>query len=135
MPPSLTIGLATYQDFDGVYFTVQALRMYNRQELDGCKILVVDNAPDSPESKSVKEFLGWVRDVPCTYAPFPHPKGTSAPRAHLFQRADTDVVLCMDSHVLLRPGALTAVRRYFHEHPDSTHSFEKYRGIRLDRSC
>ena len=37
----LTVGMATYRDFDGVYFTVQALRLY--QDLRGVEVLVVDN--------------------------------------------------------------------------------------------
>ena len=37
----LTVGMATYRDFDGVYFTVQALRLY--QDMDGVELLVVDN--------------------------------------------------------------------------------------------
>ena len=38
---ALTIGMATYNDFDGVYFTMQALRLY--QDLDDTELLVVDN--------------------------------------------------------------------------------------------
>ena len=38
---ALTIGMATYDDFDGVYFTIQALRLY--QDLTNSEILVVDN--------------------------------------------------------------------------------------------
>jgi hypothetical protein len=37
----LTIGMAVYNDFDGVYFTLQALRLY--QDLDDTELLVVDN--------------------------------------------------------------------------------------------
>ncbi len=36
---ALTIGMPTYNDFDGVYFTVQALRLY--QDLDDTALLVV----------------------------------------------------------------------------------------------
>jgi hypothetical protein len=38
---ALTIGMATYNDFDGVYFTIQALRLY--QDLADTELLVVDN--------------------------------------------------------------------------------------------
>ncbi len=37
----LTVGMATYRDFDGVYFTIQALRLYH--DMEGVEILVVDN--------------------------------------------------------------------------------------------
>ena len=46
----LTVGMATYDDYDGVYFSVQALRMYNRLGND-MEIIVVDNNPDSPSGK------------------------------------------------------------------------------------
>jgi hypothetical protein len=39
--PALTIGMATYDDFDGVYFTVQALRLYH--DLRDTELVVVDN--------------------------------------------------------------------------------------------
>ena len=39
--PALTIGMATYKDFDGVFFTIQALRMY--QDLTDTELLVIDN--------------------------------------------------------------------------------------------
>ena len=29
MNPILTIGMATYDDYDGVYFTTQAIRLYH----------------------------------------------------------------------------------------------------------
>ena len=37
----LTIGMAVYQDFDGVYFTVQDLRLHH--DMENVEILVVDN--------------------------------------------------------------------------------------------
>jgi hypothetical protein len=37
----LSIGMVTYNAFDGVYFTAQALRLY--QDLVDTELLVVDN--------------------------------------------------------------------------------------------
>ena len=37
----LTIGMATYQDFDGVYFSVQDLRLHH--DMENVEILIVDN--------------------------------------------------------------------------------------------
>ena len=42
---TLTIGMATYDDYDGVYFTVQALRLYHREVARDVAILVLDNNP------------------------------------------------------------------------------------------
>ena len=56
---TLTIGMATYDDYDGVYFTIQAIRL-NHPEIAGeIEFIVVDNHPDGPcaaELKSVAEL-------------------------------------------------------------------------------
>ena len=54
----LTVAMATYDDFDGVFFTIQALRMYN----DICKTrqveyIVLDGNADSSHGKTVKSFV------------------------------------------------------------------------------
>ena len=41
----LTIGLPTYDDFDGVYFTLQALKAYH--DLQDVELLVVDTKPQA----------------------------------------------------------------------------------------
>src|SRR5262249_42947024 len=44
-PRRLTIGMATYDDYDGVYFTIQSIRFHN-PELDGqLEFVVIDNNP------------------------------------------------------------------------------------------
>ena len=45
MTKTLTIGMATYDDFDGVFFSVQAIRMYHKEILDDIEIVIVDNNP------------------------------------------------------------------------------------------
>jgi glycosyl transferase family 2 len=53
---ALTIGMATYNGFDGVYFTTQALRLY--QNLEDTEIVVADN--DGCET--TKQFVeGWTK--------------------------------------------------------------------------
>ncbi|HEV2310466.1 MAG TPA: hypothetical protein VGU73_08075, partial [Acidimicrobiia bacterium] len=42
---TLCIGMATYDDYDGVYFSVQALRLYHPEVMDRVSILVLDNHP------------------------------------------------------------------------------------------
>ena len=37
----LTIGMATYDDYDGVYFTLQAIRLYHPEILHDVEFLVV----------------------------------------------------------------------------------------------
>ena len=52
---ALTIGMPTYNDFSGVYFTLQALRCY--QYMRDTELLVVDNY-GCPTTKDIVE--NWV---------------------------------------------------------------------------
>lgn len=117
--PSLTVGMAVYDDFDGVYFSVQALRLMHAEAMPEVEIVVVDNHPDSPHGKAVQTFLGWVRgDVhSARYVPMPEPVGTSAPRDRVFREAAGKAVLCMDSHVLPAPGSIKRLLDYYQANP------------------
>lgn len=92
MNSNLTIGMATYNDFDGVFFTISSLRHHNK--FDG-PIIVVDNAP----CKTTKTFCEKSRGV--IYYERPDLTGTSKPRDAIFQFARTDYVMVVDCHVLL----------------------------------
>ncbi len=48
--------MATYDDFDGVYFSVQAIRMYHPEVTEETEIIVVDNHPDGAASKPLKNL-------------------------------------------------------------------------------
>lgn len=103
-----TVGMATYDDFDGVYFTVQALRLYSDRNLIR-EIIVVDNNPEGPYAKHLQSFC---LSVGVNYVPFPTPKGTAAPRNEVFKRSTSDYTICMDSHIMLVPGALNSLAAY-----------------------
>jgi hypothetical protein len=109
--PALTIGMATYDDFDGVYFTFQALRLYH--DLAGVELVVVDNLGCAATRGFVEAWPG------ARYVAAPEIQGTSAPRDRIFREARGDVVLCIDCHLLFVPGAIDRLRRWFRDHPDS----------------
>jgi Glycosyl transferase family 2 len=106
----LTVGMATYRDFDGVYFTIQALRLY--QDMEGVELLVVDNFGCAATRAFVEGPAGG------RYVLASELVGTSAPRDLVFREARGEAVLCLDSHVLLGPGVLACLKRYYREHPD-----------------
>lgn len=94
----LTVGLATYKDFDGVYFTLQSLRAHHGTNFD---ILVLDNAPERCiRTEQVTRAVGG------RYLHRPDLTGTSQSRDALFRFAETPWVLVCDSHVLFEPGAI-----------------------------
>jgi len=113
---NLTIGMATAHDFDGVWFTVQALRLYYGFWTE---IIVVDNAPTSKHGDMTAKYVASLGDPAIRYIAMPAPQGTAPPRQRVFDEATGDVVLCIDSHVLLWPGSLERLIGYFRANPDT----------------
>jgi cephalosporin hydroxylase len=113
----LTVGMAVYRDFSGAYFTCQALREYHAGLVD--EILVVDNDPERRESDTLAGFAATTAGQACPvrYVYAPEVVGTAAPRDRVFREAAGDVVACVDSHVLLRRGAVAALRDFFAADP------------------
>src|SRR5262245_13453047 len=114
--PLLTIGMATIDDFEGVYFTITSLMIHHAEVMEDCELLVVDNNPASKQGHLIRD---WVRGrVPRgRYIPFTGPPGTSQARDEVFRQARGAAVLCIDCHVLLVPGALEKLIAYYRAHP------------------
>lgn len=100
----LTIGLSTYNDFDGVYFSIQAIRNYHKEVLDDIEFVIIDNNPDSEHGKSIRNFINWIQE-PVQYLPFTNYNSTIV-RNKVFELAETPYVLCIDCHVFLESGSL-----------------------------
>ena len=107
---SLTIGMATYDDYDGVYFSVMAIRLFHPEVTDETEIVVVDNHPDGPCAADLKALENWVSGY--RYVPFNRLRGTAV-RDMVFREAAADFVLCMDCHVMFAAGALRQLIDYF----------------------
>jgi glycosyltransferase involved in cell wall biosynthesis len=109
--PLLTVGFPTYDDFDGLYFSVQALRMY--QDLDDVELLVVD-------TQGSETTQAWVNSIPrVRYERRTDRIGTAPAKNQVFALATGDFVLCLDSHVLLAPDALRRLKEYCRAHRES----------------
>ena len=80
----LTIGSAVYDDFEGVYFSYQSLRLNNKDILKDLDLVIIDNNPESEEGQATKHF--------CTQAGIrytPYTKKTStAIRNEIFKNAE-----------------------------------------------
>lgn len=110
----LTVGMATFDDYKGVWATVQALRMYHAQDVS--EIVVVDNRPGSPEGKMTRRLIeSWGAGK---YVPFGRIIGTSVPRDQVFREASGDVVLVVDPHVLLPLGSLRKLLEWYESRTD-----------------
>lgn len=123
MKPLLTIGMATHDDFHGVYFTVQSLRL---ERLD-VELVVVDNNPAGAHGQDVRGLLANVAaeadhlGLPMPkYVPMQDVQSTSLPRDRVFREASADAVLVMDCHVLLPHGTIGRLIDYWVARPEST---------------
>jgi len=113
----LTIGMACFDDFDGVWFSIQAARLFHPEVMAETEFLVVDNNPESAHGKAIAETrASWWSDQ-VTYVPFVARRGTAV-RDEIFRRARGEVVLSIDCHVLIWPGALTRLLKWLDDRPD-----------------
>jgi hypothetical protein len=115
-PVKLTIGMATYDDYDGVYFSLQALRIYHPEILDRTEFVVIDNHPNGACAAPLKALENQIPNY--RYVPESARSGTSV-RTKLFDEASGEYVLCMDSHVFILPGGVSKLLGYFADNPST----------------
>jgi len=110
----LTIGMPTYDDYDGVFFTLQALRMYHSECANDLKFLVIDNNPTSPHGVALKNYIvNWASiSQNVEYVPFTEYKSTTI-KNKVFEYATTPYVMCIDCHILIVPGAIKKLIEFF----------------------
>ena len=111
MEKKLTIGMAHYSDFHGVYFTIQDIikeLVFNgrRDLLAQIEFLIVENNGSDAHAREVKGLAmkhgGLVRVVDLDSK-----QGTSCAREKIISEATGNFVLVMDCHILLCPVVKT----------------------------
>ena len=107
----LTIGICVYDDYDGAFFTIQSLRMYHSEVMNRVEFVVINNNPTSEHGKALKNMFDNITE-PKTYLEFTN---YSSPfiKGKIFDIAETEYVLVIDSHVLLEPGSLKQLLDYY----------------------
>jgi hypothetical protein len=117
MSTLLTIGMSTYDDFDGVFFSLQSLRMHHAEMCNdkNVEFIIIDNNPSSEHGKEVKNLSGWVENL--KYIPYTAKVGTAS-REQIFRNATGKYCISMDSHVLFFPKALESLMEYYETRPD-----------------
>lgn len=101
----VTIGMAVAGETYEAMLTIQSLRMLHGD----VEVVVVDNAPPQTGESRLKRFC---EDARGKYIPFPHPKGTSAPRNEIFKHASRPIVCVIDPHVCIAPGGLQMLTQF-----------------------
>ena len=107
----LTIGMATHNDYDGVYFTIQSIRMFHPEILDDIEFVIIDNDPKGKSGNAVRNLTDWIRE-PFQYLPFTNHQSSTI-KNKIFELADTPYVLCIDCHVMLEAGSLRKLIDYY----------------------
>jgi hypothetical protein len=116
LSPFMTIGMATYDDYDGVYFSLQAIRFYHPEILAEVEFVIIDNHPDGPCGAALKDLEKHIANL--RYIPAGDVTGTAV-RERVFSEAQGEFVLCMDCHVLFAPGSLRKLVDHFRSAPAS----------------
>lgn len=112
----LTVGMACYDDYNGVYFTTQALRMYHDIfKSDEAEIIIIDNNPKSSHGEATKKFLNSQKN--CRYIPYTA-RTSTAIRNEIFRNANGKYTISIDCHVFLTTGAIESLLMYYLSNPN-----------------
>lgn len=112
----LTIGMATFDDFDGVYFTIESLRLYhNICKTNNVEFVVLDNNPKGKHAEVTKTFVE--NAAKGKYIPYDE-KPSSFNKYKIVDHASGKYVLIIDCHVILSENALDYLMQYFYNHID-----------------
>lgn len=113
----LTIGIPTYDDYDGLYFTINSLRLYHPiTRTEEVEIIILDNNPDGPYgklNKSLENFGSNIRYIPYTA------KRSTTIKWNIVDYAEGEYVLILDCHIMLALGAIDALLEYYKLNPDT----------------
>ncbi|NYH79916.1 hypothetical protein FHR84_003265 [Actinopolyspora biskrensis] len=110
----LTIAIPTLNDFDGTWFTIASLRLHHAHLMGSTQILILDNHPFGEEAVALRDLASWIPNV--YYVPVATLRSTAV-CGMAFRFAAAEVVMVLDSHVLLPAGAPDAVLAHFRDHP------------------
>lgn len=109
--------MATHDDYDGLYFSIQNIRMFHKEVLNDIEFVIVDNNPNGAHGEAIRKLLTWIKE-PVQYLPFTKYKSSTV-KNKVFELADTPYVLCMDSHVFIEPKALKKLIKFYDSKKDN----------------
>lgn len=106
----ITVGMATYDDYDGVYFTIQSLRLHHPLVKE---FIIIDNNPSSKHGKMCKKLSENLDNI--KYIPYTEKKG-SIVKGEVFKYASNEIVVVCDCHVLFPSNSFDALLNYYDNH-------------------
>jgi glycosyltransferase involved in cell wall biosynthesis len=112
----LTIGSTVHDDFDGIFFTYQSIRLNNLDIEDQLDLIVIDNNPSSAEGKETKSFCEKTNHI--RYMPYTKKKSSTIKNA-VFEEAEGEYVLYLDAHILLEPNTIKKLISFYESDPQT----------------
>ncbi|HEY4259442.1 MAG TPA: glycosyltransferase [Schlesneria sp.] len=126
--PRLSIGMATFRDWPGVWATIDALRLYHQDVWSDLEIIIIDNDPDGHpelegnnggESDHSSKCRRKMAEIGGKYLHYTEVQGTAAAKGKVFELATAPVVMVVDCHVFLPPGSIKRLIDFAESQPDS----------------
>lgn len=113
----LTIGMSTYDDYDGTYFTLQSLRMHHEIcKSNDIEFIVLDNNPNGEHGSELnKLIMHWVRNGRYIEK---NDICSSFNKYSIVEHANGKYILILDCHILLVPNAIDYLLNYYSNNPN-----------------
>ncbi len=109
--PALSIVIVNYNTRD---LLRDCLASIPREEVEGCEVIVVDNASKDDSCAMVRRDFAWVRLMENTSN-----GGFSKGNNQGIRAAAGDYILLLNSDTIVRPGALRSKVQFLKAHPDA----------------
>jgi glycosyltransferase involved in cell wall biosynthesis len=100
----LTVGFACYDDAEGAFWTASSLRLHHIGPSETNKEVQLLFCDDHPNKTNELEHLAALSSA--KYVHCSKNKGPAHAKNSVFENADGEYVLLLDSHVILQPGAI-----------------------------
>lgn len=118
----LTIGMAYYRDWPGLWATIQSLRLHHQAAMEFVEIVVIDNDPlGNPDDPSEDSHSGKAKRlcnrIGARYEHFTKVAGTAAAKGRIFDVASGEWVLVVDCHVILPTLVLELFLGFIRQQP------------------
>jgi len=111
----LTIGIPTFDDYDGLFFTINSLRLYHPiTRTEEVEFIILDNNPNGKYgklNKSISKSADNIRYIEYTT------KQSTTIKWNIVDFAEGEYILVIDSHVMLAPGAIDELLKYYSKNP------------------
>lgn len=120
----LTIGMAYYRDWPGLWATIQSLRLHHQEAIKHIEIVVVDNDPNGKPDESSEFNHSFKAKQLCErigarYEHFTDVAGTAAAKGRVFDIATGEWVMVIDCHVVFPTMVLDQFIGWIRQQPET----------------